>query len=480
MNAFYDRLEKVHKTPLHEGQIRISKDYFVEQKRVIQSQWGRSGGKTSGALFVASVASALTPNFLTYIICPQLKQGKKIYWTSGRLPNYAPPKLIADMNVGDMCVTYGNGSKILVDGQENFSGLRGIKPNLVIYDEFQDHGKEFHLEVMQPNLIAKSSALMIFGTPPKSRDRYYNEFRDQLLKDIRRGSTDRSYYEFPSEINPTLDKAELARIRRQLIESGNEVIWLREYEGKSVFGGEDVVFPKWQPEIHKRPHAVVMSFLENDKKKLKWYTICDPGTSTCFAVMFVAYNPYTQQVFILDEIYERDRLRTDSKQIFERIRKKEQELYPQGVERDWKRYYDEAAAWFQREVAANFRIGLIPTRKQKTTQEAQISHIKMLMAQEGALIVSDRCHWLQWEIESFVTDESGAYPDVHNHLLDCFQYLMDACNWRLAERADFKLNVDLMKKEARPNDIPIDEWADRTVEDSLEIQPNDIYSEYFD
>ena len=115
---------------------------------------------------------------------------------------------------------------------------------------------------------------------------------------------------------------------KELIESGNEVIWMREYEGKRAFGGEDVVFPKWMPVSsgeagHIRKHAVLLSYLEHDRSKLKRYTICDPGTSTCFAVLFICYNKFTQQIFILDEIYEKDRKRTDSGQMWERIRKKE-------------------------------------------------------------------------------------------------------------------------------------------------------------
>jgi hypothetical protein len=199
---------------------------------------------------------------------------------------------------------------------------------------------------MEPNLLQKNTALFIFGTPPKQRSAYYVEFREQLLTAIKGGDCTKSYYEFNAEINPVNDREELRKRRKALIDSGNEVIWYREYEGKLAFGGEDVVFPKWNPAVHIRRHQVATSYLENDKSKLKWFTICDPGTSTCFAVMFAAYNPYTQQVFILDEIYEKDRQRTDTRQIWERIQKKEQELYPGSPNRTWKRYYDEAAAWF--------------------------------------------------------------------------------------------------------------------------------------
>ncbi len=305
------------------------------------------------------------------------------------------------------------------------------------------------------------------------------EYREQLLKRVQDKDPTCAYYEFPTSVNPTVDPAKLAQIRKELIESDNAVIWYREYEGKLAFGGEDVVFPKWNPSVHVRTHRVATSYLEHDRHKLKWFTICDPGTSTCFAVLFAAYNQYTQQMFILDEIYEKDRNRTDTRSIWERIRKKEEDLYPNAPERTWKRFYDEAAAWFQREVQANFRVGLIPTQKQKSEAEKDISRLKMLMAHPGALIVSDRCYWLRWEIESYVTDEEGDYPDKNDHLVDCAKYLMQNSGWKLIEKAEKDIIVPSTGMIAKSTQVSPDEWADNVLDSSLTVSANDIYSEYF-
>jgi hypothetical protein len=481
MAAVYDRINNVHKKPLHKGQILLAKDYFNKGLDVMMSQWGRNGGKTESALFISCVYCLLSPNALVLIVCPQLKQGKKIYWTSRRLQNYPPPQYVKEYSATEIRLTFTNGSSICIEGSENFDALRGVKPNLVIYDEFQNHSREFHLEVMQPNLLGKGSSLIIYGTPPKKRSAYYVEFWEQLKKAIKEGDGAQAYYEFPTSINPTIAPEKLAKIRRQLIESDNEVIWKREYEGKMAFGGEDVVFPKWEPQNHVRIHKLTTSYLETDRHKLKWYTICDPGTSTCFAVLFAAYNPYTQQMFILDEIYEKDRKRTDTRQIWERIRKKELELYPEAPERTWKRVYDEAAAWFQREVQANYHECMMPSQKMRAgnNEETDISRIKMLMTNYGSLTVSDRCYWLRWEIESFITDEEGNYPDVNNHLIDCFKYLMQISGWKLIEKADSELVPNVKVLNNRPIDVDPDEWANNIVENSLWVNGNDISSEYF-
>lgn len=478
MDAVYERINNVHKRSLHPAQIQVARDYFMRGQKVVMSQWGRNGGKTETVLYLANVAALLNDNFWVMIVCPQLKQGKKIYWHKKRLQNYAPPQYIKEISSTDMRVEMKNNSIITVEGCENYESIRGSKPNLVIYDEFQLHSEEFHLEVMEPNLVEKSSSLFIFGTPPRERSAYYVKFREELLQQIADGHADKSYYEFPASVNPVNDKTELARKREKLIKSGNEVIWFREYEGKLVFGGEGAVFPKWDPKVHFRPHNVTMAYLAGDKTKLKWYTICDPGTSTCFAVLFIAFNPYTQQVFFLDEIYEKDRNRTDTRAIWNRIVKKEQELYPGAPHRAWIRVYDEAAAWFQREVAANFKVGLIPSQKQRSDEETDISRLKMMMAQDGALTVSDRCYWFRWEVESFVTDEKGKYPDKNNHLIDCAKYFLQVSNWKLIESSDPDKIPD-GSATTRATHVNTDEWADSVVDGSLNISAYDIYSEYF-
>ena len=479
MTDFYDRINNYHQRPLHKGQVVVARDYFTRGMRVVMSQWARDVGKTESALFVSNVASVLNDKHWTMIICPELKQGKKIYWNKRRLQDYAPPKYINSVNVTDLKIEFNNGSIITVDGCENYEALRGVKPDLVIYDEFQHHSKEFHLEVMQPNLLKKSTALLVFGTPPKQRSAYYVEFREQLLKQIQNGSADRSYYEFDTYTNPIHDHEILAQVRKELIESDNMVIWQREYEGKLVFGGEDAVFPKWNPVNHVRTHKVVMSYLENDKHKLKWYTICDPGSSSVFAVIFICYNPYTQQIFVLDEIYEKDRLRTDTNQIWQRIKKKEEELFPHHARNTWRRIYDEAAAWFANEVRANFKESMIPSDKHNNDKETNISQIKMAMAQPGALTVSDRCYWFRWEVESYVTDEDGKYPDKHDHIINCFEYFMQRGGWKLAEKADSTLIDNTVYGQKSVQNVDPQDWANNALENSLQGDLRDIYSDYF-
>lgn len=489
MNDIYAEMGK-RKEFLHPGQVAVARDILNKGKRCVQAQWGRKAGKTLCSCFIAWVYALLNPGSNIWIICPQRKQGKAIYWIPGRIQNFGPQKYLnQEPTVSDLTVSFNNGSLIMIEGCENYPALRGITPDLVIYDEFQDHSKEFHVEVMAPNLIAKRASLVVIGTPPK-RDCYYVEFRKQLLEEIESGDDTRSYYEFPSEINPTLDKEELSKIQIRLYKAGDEKIWLREYMAQLIWGGEGAVFSPWSREKHVRPHEVLMSSLGHDMGKLKWYTIFDPGSMTCFAVLFACYNPYTSQLFFLDEIYETNSRNTDALSIWKRAMDKEKELYSNRSARTFHRIYDEAALWFQINVSKYYRhdpeFHMSPCVKNKvhgeSSKESDCSLIKQIMGADNVFYVSDRCQKFIWETENYVVDEEGKYPKDHDHLIpDCMTYLLKACNYKFIEDvpADEQLRSRSVISAYGNKRIEklknLGEWSDNVVDESLYVNPYDEY-----
>lgn len=486
MTGIYNSMKR-RGEELHDGQVQLAKDIFVNKKRVVQAQWGRKAGKTLCACYIAWTYALLNDNSEVWIICPQRKQGKDIYWVSGRLQNFGPQEYVEQHKESEVTVQFKNGSMIKVDGCENYPALRGINPSLVIYDEFQDHSREFHVEVMAPNLIAKRAALVVIGTPPK-RETYYVEFREQLLQEIKDGDTTRAYYEFPSCINPSLDKEELEKTRLRLYRAGDEKIWMREHMAQLIYGGEGAVFSPWNREKHIKAHAVLTSALERDKKGMKWYTVFDPGSSTCFAVLFAAYNPHTAQLFLVDEIYETDSKYTDCKSIWDRAMAKEKALFT-GPDSHWHRVYDQAADWFNINMQKIYpRNGLTPCKKNKahgySSKEADCSLIKQIMAAQNTFYVSDKCVKFAWEIENYVLDENGNYPSTHDHLIDCLVYLLKAANYKFIETAEIDEHNGVSFIKSAQGDkrlrqtVNATEVMDNVVNDSLWIEENDLYSEY--
>lgn len=486
MNAVYAKMATRGEV-LHQGQIQLAKAIFAEKKRVVQAQWGRSGGKTLSACFIAWVYALLNPGAQILIICPQRKQGKDIYWASQRIQRFGPEEYIDICKESELRIFFKNGSIITLDGCENYEAQRGVKPHLVIYDEFQHHSKEFHLEVMQPNLTAKNASLVVLGTPPRA-DCYYVKFRQELLDEIEAGDDSRDYFEFPSEVNPSLDKKELEKTRDRLIRSGDEKIWLREYMAKLIWGGEGAVFTPWDRKTHMRPHDVLMAIVGNNKEKLHWYSLLDPGNMSCFAVLFLAHNPLTSQIFLLDEIYETNPRNTDCKSIWERILRKEDNLYPFHPPKTYRRIYDQAASWFQINVKKMFpdayMTPCVKTRIQNyNSREADTSLIKQIMGEPNSFFVSERCANFMKEVEAYVVDEQGNFPRHNDHLIDALIYGLKAMNFKFIEgvekATEVRIHADLQvdKTVKLRNDIEPSEWADNVLDDALTLRS--IYDEYF-
>ena len=411
----------------HLGQFPVLRAFFQDRKKVIMGQCGRSHGKSEEILYITWRFAVTNPGSEIYIICPEIKQAKKIYWLPKRLQSYGPREFVEDIRESELRVIFDNGSTIMLDGCENFDSLRGIKPRLVVYDEFQHHTKDFDEEVMQPNLASGKVSLVVMGTPPK-RVCYYTDFREHLLDDIANGDTSKFYVELPTEANPTMDRLWLANKRQELIKRNRYNVWLREYEGKLAFDTESAIFPFFDDKLngkHVKPHRVVMDMVYRDRKKLNFYAIFDPGTATVFAVLFAAVNPYTNQIFIIDEIYATSKEEMNASAIWRTAKAKMEEIC--DYEERWNLYYDEAAAWFPNEIGQ----GLIPTSKLQYSKLRMAdegrpgeSVLNTIMEDKNKFVVSEGAKKFIWEMINYVVNEKGEYPRRDDHLMDGLFYFV--------------------------------------------------------
>lgn len=167
---------------------------------------------------------------------------------------------------------------------------------------------------------------------------------------------------------------------------------------------------------------------------LQFFLIADPGTKTVFAMLFVAYNPYTQEIFILDEIYERNPLYTSTQSVWKQAQAKIEAITgPDSVNR-WTKIYDSAAAWFSTEMAAQFSVGFAPCQKLSGDKEEGLGLIKDLFNTEGAIQISDLCNFFCLEISRYKTDKMGRVPDGSDHLIDCFRYFLNWIGYRFQKK----------------------------------------------
>ena len=134
---------------------------------------GRRSGKTESALSTARAVSGLKSNATATIICPSLKQGKRIYWKKRKLQNSIHPSWIQKEANDELTVYLDNGSYIEVDGCENTDAHRGDEKDIVILDEYKDIDENFYTEVVEPMLATTDGIVVVLGTPPKEADHHF-------------------------------------------------------------------------------------------------------------------------------------------------------------------------------------------------------------------------------------------------------------------------------------------------------------------
>lgn len=399
---------------LHDGQKAIAKSVFVDGKKIVFVECGRKFGKTSSIPYCAYRQCMSFPGSIVYIIGPFLKQMKEIIWVDGRLTHFlhkdVADKYVESRNGTELRIIFKNGSMIKCDGADNYEAFRGPNPHMVIYDEFKDHHPKFH-EGMDPNLASNNAPLLIFGTPPETDDNLFVRMAEDAKVD-----PDAVWFNFPSWVNPHLDKNWLKKKKEQLIRRGEHDVWLREYCAKRVKGGHNAIFPMFERSKHVVEYETVLAEIRRYPKDWEYYYEFDPGSRSVFAGLAMVINKRTKKVVCVDEIYETDNRKQSTGKIYPTADVQMETIH--GYRDNWMQGYDNAAAWFANEVLDQFDVNLMPCEKDVKTKNNKESMIKDMMNM-GFFFATDKCKNLISEIENYVKDEKGDTKKCKDHLLDC-------------------------------------------------------------
>jgi hypothetical protein len=315
-----------------------------------------------------------------------------------------------------------------VEGANDPDAARGWEGDIFVWDEFKDHDIRAY-EACYPNVASRDAIWIVLGSPPTNKESHYYKLEQQIKED-----PDWFFIHWSCWDNPYLPGGRewLENEKKKYYQRGDWDLWEIEWEARYVFNAKRKVIPRFDTDKHVVPYDVLEARISRDKEHLRWVTIIDPGYATCFAVMFAVYNPYTAEVFILDEIYSTDRDKNSVHNIWPEVERKQKSLYGGR----WRNVYDCAALGFANEVKARWgkHIQLIPTVKSPDDEDAYFRLMNSGFATDR-FFIADRCVMTIFEMENYETDEHDDYPDESNHQLDNFRYLLKSQNYRLLEQA---------------------------------------------
>lgn len=416
----------------HEGQKRIGKAVFQENKKKIFIQCGRKFGKTEIVIYILWRWAQQFPGSSCYYISPFFKQSKEIIWANRRIQTFGPADWLlpgsAGTNKSELRLNFKNGSFIKLDGSDNFEAYRGVEPHLMVYEEMKDFRPEFHI-AMSPNLAVYKAPLVVIGTPP-DRECQYLQIAEEVKKD-----DEGLFWKATSYDNPHIDKEWLDKERAILMARGEWDVWEREYMANYVPGGISKIFPMLERTRHVVKHEEIMATVMRDYKKMEFYIACDPAASSTFAALFCAVNPYTKTWYMIDEIYESDQNKLTVSQMGNEIIRKRQDTCQHT---EWTGIYDEANTWFHNEMMDRFGEYFQPTRKSLNKKEHGLSIVKDTLLQDK-IVMSEKCGKLFWEMDNYFKDKNGKIPKENDHLIDCLRYAYSAAYYELNPVAEPKL-----------------------------------------
>lgn len=439
----------------HEGQVKVGGPLINGIVDQVFAECGRNFGKTDLLNYLFWRFANLYPGSENYYFAPLQNQAREIIWESKRLQSFGNPDWIMKTNDTEMRITFTNGSFIKVDGSDNIDKYRGVKMTkggILAFDEYKDFRPDFY-SVIDPNLI--NAKLLIVGTPPETDTHFMkdaDEFSNNPLK---------RYFNMPSETNPHIKRSWLEAKKAELYAKGDGVVWEREYMARRVKGGKASILPRAASQV-LRSQKVMLRDIFRDRKKLNWYCVADPGTATVFAVMFVAVNPYSKRIYVLDCIYEKDQAMTGVSQIGPRIIEARNRLAP---DIEWTYVADEAAAWFIKEVYDQFGLSFGTSNKSDNAKETGIGLMKDIMLRDlleiaGRAEKSDKleiddlkeAEAFLWEMVNYIKDKNGKIPKGNDHLIDCFRYFLGAELYQLNVEVEGRKELQSEKRAYRIED----------------------------
>jgi len=234
-----------HTRDRHPGQREVLTAFKSPDIQYVFYRAGRKGAKTTTGIDAAWDLANERPNSVGYLCYPTIAQGIEVVWEERRLQTCDRKddrmfdRYVDKVDDSRHIVRFANGSFVKLIGTWTEARGRGTQPDFLIYDEIQDCNPDY-VEAMDSNLAAKPHAkCLMMGTPPKKRN-HYEEWWDRIQSNPRG-----KVFHYTSYENIRLPhlKDWLDSKRAELIKTGKEDVWLREYMAEFCYSSSDRVLP---------------------------------------------------------------------------------------------------------------------------------------------------------------------------------------------------------------------------------------------
>lgn len=430
----------------HVGQEEIAKALLDYRYVVIRA--GRRFGKSALALNLVFREAINTPGRY-WIIAPEYKQAKSIYWRD-LVDAYIPQQLIIKKNDNELILEIrtlveGKTSIIEFKGSDNENSLRGAGLNGVVLDEYAFQKEHIWDKIVSPMLI-QTNGWAMFITTPNGVANHFKKFWDEAVAHesqkndyaayeasckengtvpTKQGFHDWQYlwktFHFTSYDNPLIPRENIDRERARLTPEFFEQEYMAEF---AKFTG--LIYTEFDEKIHVQEFDV--------DENWSFYRAIDFGAVDPDAVPFIGVSK-DGVIHIFDEVYINNLYTSE---LAELIKQKSAHRYFIAT------YADSAAKQTIMDLGT---YGIYCTPVKKNTGEgnrnwivAGIDRVRQLL-KEQKIIVHPRCKGTIKEFMSYswrkdrLGEAVNLPEDKNNHLMDALRYFV--CMYQAGSEEDF-------------------------------------------
>lgn len=420
----------------HAGQIEAGQAVFQELAKMIYIECGRKFGKSEWAVFLCWMFAILHANSEVYYLAPAVKLAKELVWSNQRMQTCNSydrtfrkkmEKILGgeiEISKQEMRIVLPNNSFIKVDGSDNIDSQLGLKPDLIVADEFRTF-KEDWLEFMTPNLAAKNGTLVCISTPPLGPNRAHEHARECEIK-MKDGNPRYFYLNLPSERNDAVPHLAgwLKDEKERLFSLGRENEWNREYMAQYISSNEHAIIPQLSRKTKTLGNSHYIKEKIAKRHSFEAYICIDPGNSTIAGALLVLIDRISGQLIVLDEFKQYNSQKTSAMEIWPEIEDKFTiSLEKVGLDqfipsKNVILLCPPKAPWFKRDFHEAFDLAMEDVGKECDKPEYNIGLIKDLLI-SGTMLVHEDCVELVKESETYMRNPKtyGIPGDVSKLLI---------------------------------------------------------------